>query len=256
MLKNRYSPALKISLLFLLGCLLTLEGFSQKRDTTKTPEPLQASANLNISNNGLSLFPNFSLGRPAAIINLSVRKKGFAFEPELRWGLDAKPWSYIYWFRYRYRPGKKFELRAGVHPAYIFSENEVQINGKSEMRYISQRYAAGEIAPSYRFSDKFSLALHYVSGFGLDPYAIRRSHFLSVQPSFPSTSLGKGVFVGFFPQVFYLQLAENKGYYFSETLTVNKRDFPVYLSSVFTSKIKSDVPGDKVVWNVGINFKI
>lgn len=230
--------------------------FSQKSDSLKIPEPLQASANVNISNNGLSLFPNFSLGRPAAIINLSVKKKGFAFEPELRWGLDGKPWSYIYWFRYRYRASKKFELRAGVHPAYIFSENEVQINGKTEMRYISQRYAAAEIAPTYKFSDKFSLGIHYLTGRGLDPYAIRSSHFLSMQPSFSNIKLNKDIFLSFNPQIFFLQLADNKGVYFSEYLTVNKRNFPVYLSSVFTYKIKSDVAGDKVVWNVGINYKL
>lgn len=252
--KNFCSFVSKITLFFLL--MVSFDAFSQKSDSLIIAEPLHASANLNISNNGLSLFPNFSLGRPAVIINLSLQKKGFAFEPELRWGLDGKPWSYIYWFRYRYRPSKKLELRAGVHPAYIFSENEVMINGKPEMRYISQRYAAAEIAPTYKFSDKFSLGVHYVSGRGLDPYAIRSSHFFSVQPSFSNIKLNKDIFIGFNPQVFFLQLADDKGFYFSEYLSINKRNFPVYLSSVFTYKIKSDVAGDKVVWNVGINYKL
>jgi hypothetical protein len=99
---------MRLGILFLSLCSTYL--FAQKVDSVKVKEPLKASGNLNISNNGLSLFPNFSLGRPAAIVNMSVGARGFSFEPELRWGLDGKPWSYIYWLRYRTKSTNKFTL--------------------------------------------------------------------------------------------------------------------------------------------------
>lgn len=70
--------------------------FAQDKDSVKVQNPLTASFNLNINNNGISLFPNLSFGKTAVILNLTVGKKGLFFEPELRWGLNGKPWSYIY----------------------------------------------------------------------------------------------------------------------------------------------------------------
>jgi hypothetical protein len=197
---------------------------------------------------------HFSFGKPAAIVNVSIGKKGVYFEPELRWGLNGKPWSYIYWLRYKYQKSDKFGFRTGVHPSYVFKETSVVINGKEVKRYVSQRYVAGEIAPTFTLSPKFSLGLHYLYSKGLDNYAIQNGHFISVQPHFPQINAGKGYYFGFHPQVFHLILDDKKGTYVSESLSFNKKDLPVSLTSAFTYKIKSTIAGDNVVWNVGLNF--
>ncbi len=211
---------------------------AQQKDSLHVPEPLKATANLNINNNGISLFPNLSFGKPAAIITLSVGKKNIYFEPELRWGLNGKPWSYIYWFRYKYRKFEKFGVNVGAHPSYVLKETTVNINNIQENRFVSQRYLAAEIVPTYYFSKKFTLSVQYLYSKGLDSYAIQDSHFFAIQPKFPYLNLKKDFYMSFNPQVFYLALDDKNGTYFSESLFLAKSNFPLSISSIFTYKIK------------------
>jgi aryl-alcohol dehydrogenase-like predicted oxidoreductase len=45
-----------------------------------------------VTNNGISLVQTFSLGKPAAIVTLSIGKGKLSFEPDLRFSLKEKPW--------------------------------------------------------------------------------------------------------------------------------------------------------------------
>lgn len=243
-----------IRYLLLMLLLGYLPSFAQKKDSLKTV-PLHATANIQLTNNGVSLFPNLSLGKPATIINLTLAKNKFSFEPELRWGLNGKPWSYIFWVRYRYAVNK-LSLRAGVHPSYVFGQQEVQINNKTDKRFIATRYAAGEIAPTYKFGSQFQLGVHYLHAIGLDNYGVQESNFYSFQPRFVNLGVGKNLYFDFFPQLFYLQLDDKAGTYVSETLNFSKKNFPVYLSNVMTYKLKSTIAGDAFVWSLGLNIKL
>ena len=242
----------KVLLLLLVVCFKTN---AQKTDSLKKIQPLLATANLNITNNGISLFPNFSLGKPAAIVNISVGKKHLFFEPELRWGLNGKPWSYIYWLRFRTYKKNNFTFQTGLHSSFVFRETSFLINGKNENRFVSQRYLSGEVMPVWHKSPKFALALYALNSRGLDAYAIQNSYFVAIQPRFPKISLNKSYYLSFFPQVFYLQLDKAKGTYISETLNFNKEKKPFSISSIFTYKLKSTIAGDNIVWNVGLNYK-
>lgn len=230
--------------------------FSQIKDSLRKTEPLKATANIQITNNGVSLFPNLMLGKPAAIVNLAVGKKHLYFEPELRWRLNGDPWSYIFWLRYRSKVNKNFSWHVGAHPSYVIRKSEVNINGLNDSRWISQRYLAGEFVPVWHSSEKFSLGLHILASKGLDKYAIKKSIFTSLQPRFPSIRISDNYFLGFFPQLFYLVLDDKSGVYYSQMLSFNRKKLPLYISSVFTYKIKSDIAGDKTVWNLGLNYRL
>lgn len=243
----------KTCLLFLF-CNITI--IAQKADSVKKTEPLHATANIQITNNGVSLFPNLMLGKPATIINLTVGKKHIFFEPELRWRLNGEPWSYIFWLRYRSKRTEHFSWHVGAHPSYVLRSTSVSINGKSENRWVSQRYFAGEFVPVWHQSTKFSLGLHLLASKGLDPYSIQKSTYVSLQPRFPNIGISKNYYLGFFPQVFHLTLDDKKGTYYSHMISLNRKKLPVYLSSIFTYKLKSIIAGDNVVWNVGLNVKL
>ncbi len=229
--------------------------FAQKQDSVKVSKPLLATASLNVNNNGISLFPNFSLGKPAAIVNFSVGKKHFFFEPELRWGLNGKPWSYIYWLRFKTIKKNNFTFQTGLHSSFVFRDTPLIINNKNQNRWISQRYLAGEFMPVWYKSSKFSLALYMLTSKGLDSYAIQNSYFVSLQPRFPKINLNKSYYLSFFPQVFYLKLDKTQGTYVSETLNLSKEKFPLGISSIFTYKLNATIAGENVVWNVGLNYK-
>lgn len=244
------------AIIFLFLAAFSQIASAQNKDSVKVHEALKATANFQINNNGISLFPNLTYGKPATILNLSVGKKGVFFEPELRWGLSGKPWSYIYWLRYKYKKSEKFGVNVGTHPSYAFKPTVISINGKQENRYVAQRYWASEIVPTYYFSKKFALGLHYLYSKGLDSYAIQHSHFFAIQPKFSYIKASKDYYFSFYPQVFYLALDNKNGIYVSELLSFNKTNLPINISSIFTYKIKSTIPGDNIVWNVGLNYKL
>lgn len=237
--------------------ILCMTMHTKGQDSLRKAIPLTSSANINITNNGVSLFPNLSLGKPASVINVSIGKNTIFFEPELRWGLNGKPWSYIYWLRYRpQRISKQFGFHLGVHPSYVIRENRVIVNGAMVNRYVTQRYFAGEAVPVWFPSSKFALGLHVLRAIGLDDYAVRQSLFIALQPRFTHIGLNKKYFLSYYPQVFYLALDDNDGSYFSHTINLNRSRFPFFISSVFTYKIKSSIPGDDIVWNIGLNLKL
>jgi hypothetical protein len=246
----------KQKLLIVAFLFIGFTAISQKPDSIKVREALKATANININNNGISLFPNLSFGKPAVIITGSVGKKNIYFEPELRWGLDGKPWSYIFWFRYKYRKSPKFGVNLGAHPSYIIRESTVTINGNLENRYVAQRYFAAEIVPTYYFSRSFALGFQYLHSIGLDSYATQKSDFVAIQPKFPQVNVSKNYYLSFYPQFFYLRLDDKNGTYISESLSLSKNNFPLSISSIFTYKLKSTIPGDDFVWNVGVNIKL
>jgi hypothetical protein len=80
----------------LLFVLLSLFHFSfpQKTDSTKIARHIGGA--VTVTNNGISLIPNFTLGKPAAIFDLSVGGKKLSFEPQFRFALEGKPWSFIF----------------------------------------------------------------------------------------------------------------------------------------------------------------
>jgi hypothetical protein len=231
--------------------------FSQQKDTVKQIEPLKATANIQVTDNGISLFPNLSLGKPAVILSLMVGKKNIFFEPELRWRINGMPWSYIFWLRYRPKKTEHFSWHIGAHPSYVVRDNEVTVAGQLTNRWVAQRNAAVEIVPVWHYSPKFSVGFHVLTSKGLDAaYGNQKSLYLSLQPRFPKIDICKGYYLGFFPQLFHLKLDAKEGTYYSHIVSFNKKNLPFYISSIFTAKIKSTIAGDNFIYNVGLNYKL
>ena len=90
---------IKMALLFFVLLYLTPFSFSQKADSTKGIGHFSGA--VSVTNNGISFVPTFSLDKPAAIFNLSMGKNRFSFEPDLRFSLAGKPWSFLFWGRYK-----------------------------------------------------------------------------------------------------------------------------------------------------------
>ncbi len=99
----------------ILFSLLTQNSFSQSTDSTKRLYQIKGA--VTVTNKGVSLIPTFTLGKPAVIFDLSMGKKRLYFEPQLRFALGGKPWSFLFWWRYKLVNNSKFAFTLGVHPA-------------------------------------------------------------------------------------------------------------------------------------------
>lgn len=90
--------------------LMSFSAFSQTKDST-----FFFHADLSITNNGFSIIPAFTLGDPAAFLDMKMGNKRLTFEPQFRYALEGRPWSFIFIYRYKTIVKPKFQLTLGGH---------------------------------------------------------------------------------------------------------------------------------------------
>lgn len=243
---------LKFELIFTLFFALDYPGFSQTEETEKRGYTFRG--NISATNNGISLVPTFSLGRPAVVFELSLGGERLSFDPEIRFGMDGKPWSFILWWRYKVIKSEKFNLNMGAHPAFVFRDVP-QINGLNNDLMVAQRYLAGEVSPSYNFSKNVRIGLYYLHSLGLDQGLTKNTQFLAFNTNFSNIHLSDQMYLNIRPQVFYLKMDERDGYFANASVLIAKRDFPIAIGAIVNRSLRSDIIGSKDwVWNVSLNY--
>jgi len=249
----KFKMILKRTVLFFVIIELSISSYSQMGDSVNNILHLKSGAT--VTNNGISLLPTFSLGKPAAIFDLSLGKKKLFFEPQLRFALDGKPWSFIFWWRYKLLATEKFSLGMGAHPALVFKTITATDNGISKKLITADRYVAGELSPNYFISKNSSIGIYYLYSHGIDKYAVRNTHFLTINSNLSNIKLGKGFLARFTPQFYYLRQDGKDGIYFTNTLTLSKKNFPLSIQSIINKTIRTTITASKpFVWNASLIY--
>ena len=158
-LKNR-GQIIKFSLSLFILISITYVSFPQTTDSLKIPGYFGGA--VTITNKGISLIPNLTLGKPAALFDLSLGKKRISFEPQFRFALEGKPWTFIFWWRYKIVDSKKFRMNIGAHPAFAFKTITFPSDTVPQEIIRVQRYLAGEIVPPGCFQ-KISVLVYITS---------------------------------------------------------------------------------------------
>lgn len=240
-------------LLVVVLLLLAHASFSQKTDSTEAIRHFSGS--VSVTNNGLSLIPTFSLGKPATIVNLSTGKGKLSFEPELRFSLEGKPWSFLFWWRYNLLRTERFGVRVGAHPALNFKTEPVLKNGVTNNVMVTRRYLAGELAPNYFINKNISVGMYYLYSKGLDEGTTKNTHFITVNSSFSNIKISDQYYMRFTPQFYYLKMDKKDGVFFTSTLTMTRKNFPLSVSATLNKRIEADIAGVKdFVWNASIIY--
>jgi hypothetical protein len=240
------------ALLFFVLLNPTQFSFSQEIGNTKPINHFGGAAS--VTNNGISLLPTFSLGKPAAIFDMSVGRK-LRFEPQFRFALEGKPWSFIFWWRYELLKTGKFQIAAGAHPAVTFKTVAASTNGVSKEMIAAQRYWAGELSPNYLLAKNISVGSYYLYSHGMEKDAIRNTHFLTLRSNFSNLKLSNQFFMRLTPQFYYLKMDKQDGFYFTSTLTLVRRNVPLSISSIINKTIQTTISASKdFVWNVTLIY--
>jgi hypothetical protein len=226
--------------------------FSQEIDNTKSI--INFKATVTATTNGISPIPSFTLDKPALLSVFSIGGKKFSFDPEFRFSLEGKPWSYVFWFRYKLIKAKKFSMGIGAHPAFAFSTKFLTKDGVSQNYIVTQRYFASEITPTYHLTDDISLGIYYLYSRGLDDYAIQNTNFISLQAGISNIKISDNLALKFNPQVFYLKLDQNQGYYFASALTLSKKESPFSFSGMINKVINTEIAGKDFNWNLSLTY--
>lgn len=241
----------KTGIFIYVTILLTQALFGQKQDSTI--KVTNFSGTISLTNNGLSLIPTFSLGKPAALVILSVSGKRFSFDPDMRFALEGKPWSFLFWTRYKMVNTRKFQVNIGAHPAINFKTFPAMAGGKETI--VARRFLAGELSPNYYFTKNISIGAYYLYSHGFDSGTPTNTHFITLNSNFSHLTLPGRLFLRINPQVYYLKQDDHDGLYLTSFFMLARKNFPVNLSSTINKTIKSNIPGSKdFVWNLGIAY--
>jgi hypothetical protein len=242
-----------IFLLVFILSLLTHYSFSQKTDSTKSEYHIKGA--VTVASKGISFIPSFSLGKPAAIFNLSMSKRKLFFEPELRFSLKGRPWSFLFWGRYKLVSTDRFKMNAGTHLGLNFRNESISVNGVPATGLVVRRYLAGELAPNYFVSKNISIGVYYLFSRGLDDGTTRNTHFVTINSHITNLQLGNQFYASVIPQIYYLALDARDGLFINSTFNLARKNFPLSVQSIMNKSIETDIPGgEKSLWNVSLIY--
>ncbi|WP_394993571.1 hypothetical protein [Emticicia sp.] len=252
MIYNLSKNSFNTPILVLVFIAIVQTAFSQKEDSLKAK--INVNGAISVTNNGISVIPTFILGKPAIIFDLVVRKKRFSFEPQFRFAVqEFKPWSFIFWLRYKLVETKKFSMGVGVHPSTVFGNTVATVNGVSKELITIRRFWAGEISPTYIVSKNVNFGVYYLSSIGLAD-ATKNTNFVALGGNISNIKTVGGFSLKVSPQIYYLQMDTNKGYYVTSAFSLAKANFPLSLQSIVNKKIRSTILSKDFVWNVSLIY--
>lgn len=221
-------------------------------DSTKVQRHF--SGNITVTQNGISLLPNLSLGKPALIMEYSLGSKKYAFEPQLRFSLDGKPWSFIFWFRKKMQ-FQRFSLNLGTHPSFVFRrQNVVASDGSMKESLDVQQYLVGELAPNYRISKNATIGMYYLSSFAWINAPVNQTQFVTINAVFTNIKLPGDFRLRLFPQVYFLKMDALEGTYATENITISHPKSPFFINSIINQKFSSTIPGKDLNWNISLGY--
>ncbi len=243
-------------ILLLLFVALPLTIIAQTKDSTNTLHSFSGS--IGITNNGFSIVPTFSLNSPASIINVSLRRNKFSIDPDIRLVTNGSKGGMVFWFRYRLIENKKFNLRVGTHPAFSYVRRLAPINNKETEITEMMRFAAIEVAPNYQISPNLGLGLYFLKGHGFQKHGPQNTNVLFLNAPITNLKLSQNMRFSVIPSVYFLDIDETAGKYFTGTAILSNTKTPFSIQSSINKTFTSNVAGNRdFMWNVMLvyNFR-
>lgn len=240
---------------FVLNLLIAFRSYSQEASRTK---PILINGAISLTNNGISIVPSFSLEKPATIFNMSISKGRFSFDPELAFSLEAKPWYSLFWFRYKLSPNQsKFKMNVGTHLGLNFVATRIPNLKDSINIQKTDRYFVVEMFPRYQISQHITMGVYYLRSRGLDPGTLNTLHFVTLYTDISQIQLSKNAHLGITPQIYYLNIDGNSGYYLTSEISLSFKDFPIQFKSTINKTFETTVEGSKpFLWNLKLVYPL
>lgn len=245
------------SVLLCAGLLLDCNHFdlaAQTLPSGKKNAVYHFNGAVNATNNGISLIPTFSLGKPAAIIELNTGGERLTFEPQFRVSLEGQPWSFIFWWRYKILKTDKFRIGTGIHPAVVFRETPIVRNGVELKGLVAQRFLAGELNLAYYPSVNFGFGPYLLYSRGIETGVVKNNIFLAMNVYLTNIQICRRFYMKLFPQIYYLAMDDKNGVYVSSTVFFARKGFPLSVSLIGNKKINSTIVSKDFVWNISLVY--
>jgi len=252
LLVKRNFPFRKAILLLFVLLHLSYLSFSQ---TPENKKQFRFGTVVTVTNKGISTIPNLTLGKPAALFDVTIGGERLSFEPTFRFALEGKPWSFLFWWRYKLVESGKMHFTVGVHPAFSFKKMNVTKNGITSEDMVVRRYLAGELSPNYSVTKNINIGLYYLYSRGIESDISKNTNFINLRSTFSNINLTDQYFLRFSPQFYYLNIDKKDGVYFNLILSMNRKNFPLSVSAMANSAFKTNVTvKNDLLWNVSLVY--
>jgi hypothetical protein len=242
----------RYSTLLLVFILLPFVSLALEKDSTKVP--FNFGATVTVTTKGISSIPNLTLGKPASIVYLSMGRT-IKFEPELRWGLNGKPWMFIFWFRYDLLSNDHFFIKLRVNPTVLFNTITVTTNNETSDILKASRTLTMDLAPNWLLTKNLAIGPYWMYSYGVEKNAIKNTNLLGLRAVLANIKLSDQYAMRFSPMAYFLKMDEYHGYYFNTTLALAKKNCPFSASVLINKVIQTEVPvGEDFLWNVSLVY--
>jgi len=236
----------------LICCISNVSLANSLLDSTvaRVPVPTLIKGNLQLTNNGISPVPYFTLGEPALLTNLYLTKGRLSFSPEFNFDLKAKPWSFNTWLRYNLIRIKRYNFYLGSNFSIIFKRLDPKIF-KEDLQ--AQRYQMLDIMMTYKIDQKKMLSFYYWKTSTLDHLGITSSHFVMLALQIDNLLRSENTVISFRPSVFVINnTLPFSGLFMSQITKISTKKFPLSFSLQTVETLQSSEQA-KFNWNVGVN---
>jgi hypothetical protein len=245
---------IKKAVITLLILQVICQSYGQSKDSTRIAAPIIFSGTITATNNGISLLPNFSLNKPALLFDLSMAKGRVSFDPMFRFAMEGKPWTFVFWGRYKLINKKNFSMGIGAHPSFVFKTITVASNGTSNEYLTTQRYLAWEASPTFYVNKNINVGIYYLGSHGLTNDLTQYTTFIAAKSTFSNINISDKLRLAISPQFYYLKQDEKDGIYVTGTVALSKKNSPFSISSIVSKSIQTEIAGKDFVWNIALNY--
>lgn len=245
-------PLYLIASAILMFWMHTSAAFAQQTDSTEAVKAFSGA--VSITNDGIAAVPALSLGEPAVILSFSMGDR-FRFQPEFKSSLEGIPWSFNFWWRYDVVRAGRFRASAGMPLFVSFRSLPAIINEVSGEAIVARRFLGVELNPSYRATSGLSFGSYYLFSHSFDPNVPDNSHYISLYSVVSNIALFNQIALSIRPQLYYLWIDRNDGFYVASSATITHKKSPFSISAVVNRKISARIPASPdFLWNVTLIF--
>jgi hypothetical protein len=223
-----------------------------------TFHPWSANHSFNATNNGVSIVPAFTLGRPAFIYTSSFGNGTFRIEPEVRMSYDFEPWTVLCWGRYILPSKSKWNFTLASHYALLFAPLETPTNTGIDRSYNAHRYLAGQITASRPLGGGYTFRYFALTAHGwfegANPYFTTLN---SVGLGMPELRRNK-LKVQLAPQLYTLNFLGSAGFFYSTNYALRWDQSKWSLTGMISQPLvkEASLTVAPVVWNVGLTYNV
>lgn len=231
-----------------LGCII----YGQAVDSIKPINHFNGV--ITVTNKGISTIPNLTLGKPAAIFAFSIGRK-FSAEPEIRMALEGKPWMIIFWRRYEIINNDRFFVKVRTNQTVTFKDFSDTTSSGINTYMLGQRTLTSDLTANYYITKNITIGPYYMYIYGVEKNVIKNTHYIALKAGFSNIRLSENFLFRISPQLYYLKMDKNDGFYFNSGFNLSRRNFPLSISALMSKSIKTEIPvGREFLWNISLVY--